>query len=515
MRSCGIGGIVIRCGVGDGSISANHVSHEAIGLLRWLNDAVRPMDIGMLCGCSGGTASRATVLRRLDELLASGLIERLGRARATRYVITERGRTVADESEGTRRSAPGWHWGGEALGTWGGAPGEVWGQDFTLKDEEDKNLPFSLEAERVRTLIRRPLRERTACGYRAEFLEGYEPNVTWYLPADVRERLRRMGQTDAMSGLPAGTYVRKVLDRLLIDLSWNSSRLEGNTFSLLETERLLQAGRDGDPTRVLEARMILNHKEAIEFLVEAHEETGLNRYTIMNLHDLLSNGLLRDPSMEGRLRSRAVGIGGSKYVPLDVPQLIEQHFVELLDKAARIEDALEQSFFLMVHLPYLQPFEDVNKRVSRLAANIPLIRENMAPLSFTGVPVSDYVDAMLAVYELNRVDLLRELFVRAYEDSAGRYSAVVSSLAAPDPVGVRYHEELRSVVREVVQGRLDKTAAALHVRHWARDGIAPADRPRAIELAEEQLLGLHEHKTARYRLRPSEFAAWQEVWTRR
>ncbi len=483
--------------------------------MRCIADSERPLDISDLSRSAGGTISRATILRRLEELLGTGMIERLGKARATRYVATDPGRDWLRRSEGSRAAA---RWERPSAPS---APSAAWTGRYVpeempsaiLRDEEEKPV-FSAEAEAVRQTIRRPVRERAACGYRAEFLASYEPNVTWYLPEETRQRLREIGQTDAMAGLPAGTYVRKVLDRLLIDLSWNSSRLEGNTFSLLETERLLHLGRDGDPARLLEARMILNHKEAIEFLVEAQDEIGLNRYTVMNLHDLLSNGLLRDASMEGRLRSRAVGIGGSKYTPLAVPQQIEQHFVEMLEKADGIGDPLEQAFFVMVHLPYLQPFEDVNKRVSRLAANIPLIRENMAPLSFTGVPLRDYVDATLAIYELNRIEPMRELFVRAYEESAGRYSEVVTSLGTPDPLGLRYHEQLRTVVREVVQSRLDKKAAALHVRHWARDHIAPADRPRAIELAEEQLLCLHEHKTARYRLRPSEFQAWKEVWER-
>ena len=93
----------------------------------------------------------------------------------------------------------------------------------------------------------------------------------------------------------------------------------------------------------------------------------------------------------------------------------------------------EQAFFAMVHLPYLQPFEDVNKRVSRLAANLPLIRQNLCPLSFVDVPERAYIDAILGVYELNRIELLRDVFIWAYERSCARYGAVRRSLAGPLP----------------------------------------------------------------------------------
>jgi Fic family protein len=132
--------------------------------------------------------------------------------------------------------------------------------------------------------------------------------------------------------------------------------------------------------------MILNHKDAIEFLVTNAEDIGFNRYTILNLHGLLANNLLADPTAVGRLRHIAVGIEGSVFHPLEVPAQIEESFDQLLASASVIRDPFEQAFFMMVQLPYLQPFDDVNKRVSRLAANIPLIQANLAPLSFADVP---------------------------------------------------------------------------------------------------------------------------------
>jgi Fic family protein len=237
-----------------------------------------------------------------------------------------------------------------------------------------------------------------------------KPNDKFYLSDPLRKHLARTG-TSSTEQMPAGTYARQIFDRLLIDLSWNSSRLEGNTYSLLETERLLKLGKSADDKDAKEAQMILNHKAAIELLVDNAGEIGFNRYTILNLYALLANNLLGDPQAGGRLRSIDVGIGGTVFHPLTGPQLIEETFNQVLEKASAIDDPFEQGFFAMVQLPYLQPFEDVNKRVSRLAANIPLIRRNLAPLSFVDVPERDYIDSILGVYELKRVELFRDVFI--------------------------------------------------------------------------------------------------------
>src|SRR5690606_18994468 len=114
---------------------------------------------------------------------------------------------------------------------------------------------------------------------------------------------------------------------------------------------------------------------------------------------------------EGRPRQHRVEIGKSVYRPPETPARIAEELDLLLDKLARISDPFEQSFFAMVHLPYLQPFADVNKRTSRLAANLPLIRANLCPLTFLGVPEQAYSRAILGVYELTRVELLRDLYL--------------------------------------------------------------------------------------------------------
>jgi Fic family protein len=196
-----------------------------------------------------------------------------------------------------------------------------------------------------------------------------------------------------------------------------------------------------------------------------------------------------------------------------VPQIIEECFNQILLTATVIEDPFEQAFFIMVQLPYLQPFDDVNKRVSRLAANIPFIKRNLSPLSFTDVPRDLYTDAVLGVYELNKIDLLKDVFIWAYDRSAARYVAVRQSLGEPDPFRLRHRAALQRVVAEVIRARMDRKTAAAYIAKWVQENITFDDREHFREMAENELLGLHEGNYARYEVRPAEFAAWRQVWT--
>ena len=372
-------------------------------------------------------------------------------------------------------------------------------------------IPLSEAGKEIRNYVRQPVAARNPVGYDRTFLDGYRPNTDFYLSEMERLELRECGETEIVEQ-PAGTYAKLVLNRLLIDLSWNSSRLEGNTYSLLDTKRLIELGEETEGKDRHEAQMILNHKEAIEILVDGAEDIGFNRHTILNLHAALADNLLPDPGAPGRLRRTGVGIEGSVFHPLEVPQLIEECFDGILTRASRIEDPFEKAFFAMVHLPYLQPFDDVNKRVSRLAANIPLIRENLSPLSFEEVSRELYTEAILGVYELRRTDLLRDLFVWAYRRSAARYAAVRQSLGEPDPFRMIHRTALRHLVGEVIREGMDNRTAKTHIAAWALEHVEEADRERFREVVERELLSLHEGNFARYRVSPSDFARWQTVW---
>ncbi|MBX3749599.1 MAG: Fic family protein [Opitutaceae bacterium] len=445
-------------------------------VLNALAQLAQPASLEEIAGKLSQPLARRTLQRRLATLLASGRLAAQGSGAGTRYQLPQ----VA-----TREPSA------------------------TVDSAFDREL--SPAAHEIRRLVRRPASQRHPVGYDRSFLESYRPNVTGYLPDSLRRKLAELGRTPG-EAQPAGTYLRKVMDRLLIDLSWNSSRLEGNTYSLLETQRLLELGEGADGKAAKETQMILNHRAAIELLAEQAAEIGFNRYTLCNLHALLSDNLLPDPAGGGRLRTHAVAIAGSVFHPLEVPSAIEECFDQILLTAAAIEDAFEQAFFAMVHLPYLQPFEDVNKRVSRLAANIPLVQRNLGPLSFVDVPQSDYMQAILGVYELRRVDYLRDVFEWAYERSCVRYAAVRQSIGEPDPFRLRHRERLGQVIAAVVAGGLDKKAAAALVQREAIQIPDVSQQQRFAILAETELTSLHPGNFARYRLSPAQFAAWQRQW---
>ncbi len=445
----------------------------------------RPDGVSMkdLVGIGATEAKRRAMQRRLKKLGELGKVQSSGKGKGTRYVL-------ADQP---------------------GPPQHLHQDEAELEAEGGLFVPVSAAGQTLQKLVNRPEVERTPAGYVRAFLSNYKPNSTFYLSPRERQYLAKVGVVDAGPQNPAGTYARNILDRLLIDLSWNSSRLEGNTYSILDTQQLLEAGKRAEGKTAQETQMILNHKGAIEFLVEVANEIGFNRHTLLNLHALLSHGLL-DPRESGRLRQGGAIIGGSTYLPLQIPAVIEECFVDLLGKAEAISDPFEQSFFAAIQLPYLQPFADVNKRVSRLAANIPFIKRNLSPVSFVDVPEHLYVAAMLSVYEMNKTELARDMFVWAYERSARRYAAIRQSLGEPDPFRMRYRDELKSAVSRVVLQKMNKSQASREIANFAEEAIPQVDRPRFAEIAESELIGLHEGNFARFRVRPSEFFAWKAVW---
>jgi Fic family protein len=420
----------------------------------------------------GSEISRRSLQRRLSELVDERRLIIEGGGRSTRYLIPNAATKVATK------------------------------QDY---------VGMSPSGAEVRQLIRRPEIERTPVGYNRELLDQYRPNESSYLTPETISHLARIGATPDAE-MPAGTYARHILDRLLVDLSWASSRLEGNTYSLLDTQRLIEFGEVAQGKDAAETQMILNHKAAVEFMVDLKDELAFNRQNILNFHAILSDNLLADPNASGRLRRIAVGIGNSVYHPLEVPQLIEECFQQVVNTAAAIRNPFEQSFFAMVHLPYLQPFEDVNKRVSRLAANIPLIRQNLSPLSFIEVPKRAYVEGLLGVYELNRVDLLRDVFVWAYERSAQRYVAVRQSLGEPDKFRLRFRTELIEAVGDIVRQGLSPTVD--EVTKVASNRVPSENLDDFVRMTTKELQNLHEGNFARFRLRPSEFHAWRDLFRR-
>lgn len=430
----------------------------------------------------GSIMPRRTLQRRLAALVEQKRILTDGVGRAIKYRIVVPGDVTVDRKDAVTTE------------TVGSVIEEVY-------------VPTSPEGEEIKAYVRQPRQRRKPVSYKNAFLEQYRPNQTAYLPDSLLVQLHSLGRSPA-DQTPAGTFARDILNRLLIDLSWASSQLEGNTYSRLDTERLIEFGQAAEGKDALETQMILNHKSAIEYLVRDTEHAGITPETIIALHAFLSDGLMPDPLTCGRIRNRPVEIGGSVYMPIAMPQRLEELFGIVMSMAAEIDDPFEQSFFLMVHLPYLQPFEDVNKRVSRLAANIPFIQHNLCPLSFLDVPQQAYVDGVLGVYELNRIELLRDVFVWAYERSCQQYVAVQQQLIPPDTFRLRYRNELTLVVCAVVRG--GKPANEQALRSFMPVKVLQEDQERFTALALEEFNTLHAGNAIRFGLRPLEFAAWQE-----
>ena len=231
----------------------------------------------------------------------------------------------------------------------------------------------------------------------------------------------------------------------------------------------------------------------------------------MNLHAALSENLLPNPADEGRLRQHIVEIGHSVFRPLSVPQQIDDALDMLLSKARQIADPFEQAFFMLVQVPYLQPFADINKRTSRLSANVPLFKANLCPLTFVDVPEAAYSRAILGVYELTRVELLRDVFVWAYERSTQEYLAIKQDLAEPDPIRLAYRDLIKQTIHAVVTQVQDEALAV--IAHAVADRVPAPDRAAVQAAIVDELRRLHEGVLARYGLRPSEFAAWK-AWIR-
>lgn len=243
-------------------------AHQAV--LEIIARASDPLAIDQIETSLAPRPNRRTLQRWLNQLIKQGQLQRRGQGRAVTYGSSQ----DSSPAEGI--------------------------------------IALSLAARRIEQHVRQPLARRTPVGYNQDFLDRYRPNETSYLSQHIRDELRAQGRA-VSSQEPAGTYARQLAHRLLIDLSWNSSRLEGNTYSLLETERLISVGEAASGKNAREAQMILNHKGAIEFLIEFAADIGFNRYTVLNLHALLSDNLLEDPTASGRLRSIAEGIGQTHF----------------------------------------------------------------------------------------------------------------------------------------------------------------------------------------------------------
>lgn len=306
----------------------------------------------------GFKCSKLTILRDLDKLIAENKIIKAGRARATVY------QPAIDIEEYFAR-------------------------------EQDK----------------RKIRET----FNFEIWDRIE---TIFEPQELREIavINRQYRQNRDSLSP--TLLKKEFERLTVELSWKSSRIEGNTYSLLDTERLIKEKEEAAGKERDEAVMILNHKKAMDFILSGPEYfKTLTLAKLMELHELLMTGL----NINTGLRNGRVGITGTNYRPLDVPSQIKEAVLKLIDTINGRGDPFEKAVSAVLMLSYIQPFEDGNKRTGRILGNALLLAHDYCPLSYRSADEAGYKKAVVLFYEQNDFTHFKKLFTEQFKEAVKKY----------------------------------------------------------------------------------------------
>jgi len=324
--------------------------------------------LDMLNQSHSKTVSQITLTRDLKILLETGYVERIGKGRAVQYRLSNQGTLLA---------------------------------------------PVDTDAYFEESVDQRMVRER----FNFDIFDQLKECLI-FSEVELRD-LRALDQEfrEQISGL-SPTLVKKEFERLTIELSWKSSAIEGNTYSLLETETLLKQGIEAKGKKAEEARMLLNHKAALEFLRNVPlEGYPLTIAYIEKVHSLLITGL----GVSRNIRKSLVGITGTRYRPLDN----EFQIREALEKACLLinarSDCFSRALLGILFISYLQPFEDGNKRCGRIIGNALLLAEGSFPLSFRSVDETEYKKAMLLFYEKNNLSAFKKIFMEQSEFAVKNY----------------------------------------------------------------------------------------------
>lgn len=354
----------------------------------------------------------------------------------------------------------------------------------------------------VRSQVRADLSKRKKVWYNPSLLADYVPNKSSLLRPETLKRLMRR--------CPPGSAPLKDLDdhevsMFMCDISYASSKLENNNYGLADTIALLEHQIEKAHVSLREKVEILNHRDAVRYIIDGvrlgDPEFGVNSMVMRSVHALLSADLMRDKQMCGRLRTSNVHIHGSSYMPPFVPDQIASAFNEIMRKAAKIKNPYEQSFFLLVHIPYLQPFEDGNKRTARVGCNLPLLKGGVTPISWLDCDDKSYKDALFAIYEQSEPMLMDEIFADSFLHSAERFS-LMRRMQNPDPVAARYRHEIKDAIRARILDDEDRISPNV-----AGDDIVEFTRYIDDELKalrHNEMLGI------RYGLTPATVAHWSQ-----
>jgi Fic family protein len=211
---------------------------------------------------------------------------------------------------------------------------------------------------------------------------------------------------------------KKELERLAIDLSWKSSQIEGNTYSLLETERLLKDKETAQGKPKDDAIMLLNHKDALDFIINNSDYlTPLTISTIEDIHSLL----VKDLGVDRNIRRKRVGISGTNYKPLDNEYQIREALTDLCELVNSRYNVFEKALLVLLLISYIQPFGDGNKRTARIVSNAILMHNGYCPISFRTIDSVEYKKAMLLFYEQNNLTVFKKIFISQFEFAVKTY----------------------------------------------------------------------------------------------
>lgn len=313
--------------------------------------------------------SDATLKRAIASLVGNGNIIVTGKARATRYSLSPQAHLLMPLNLDT----------------------------YFAKDVDDRQVQTSFNFQLIRDQL---------------------PTVELFTE-DERKHLNELQQMfrKHVDEMTVNEY-KKEMERLGIDLSWKSSQIEGNTYSLLETERLLRESKTAEGKTKEEAIMLLNHKEALRFILDNTDYLQvLSLSHIEDIHALLT----KDLSVDKGIRHRRVGITGTNYHPLDNEFQIREAIHDTCELINGKDNVFEKALLTLVLLSYIQAFSDGNKRTARITSNAILIANGYCPLSFRTVDSVDYKKAMLIFYEQNNLFAFKQIFMQQFEFAVSEY----------------------------------------------------------------------------------------------
>ena len=338
-------------------------------ILDYINkhNGLSRLEIEEYVGAVDDKTSKNTIIRDLDVLLKNNCINKIGSARSTKYLPAN--------------------------------PNEL-----LIKYDVDNYFKIEVDNREIKY---------------PQFNFDIYSNLKNLFSAEEIKKLESINKVyrDKIKFLQA-TILKKEYERLLIELSWKSSQIEGNTYSLLDTEVLIKENIEAKGHRKEESVMILNHKRALEFIFENRDY--FKTITLKKLEELHAL-LVADLGTDKGLRKSPVGIVGTNYKPLSNQLQIRDAVDKLIITINKTENIIEKALITVLMISYIQPFEDGNKRTGRILANAILFANGYCPLSYRSVNESDYKKAVIIFYENNSLDYFKNLFVEQFKFAVEKY----------------------------------------------------------------------------------------------